>query len=154
MRRKDKEILDNTILEEIISKSAICRIAMFDNPFPYIIPLNYGYANNSLYFHGANTGKKIELLKNNNHVGFEIEYYHEIVKHEQSCKWTTKYRSIVGTGIMESISDLEQKIKSLDIIMKHNGKMDNQYEKKHLDNLLILKLTILTMTGKQSGDWD
>jgi nitroimidazol reductase NimA-like FMN-containing flavoprotein (pyridoxamine 5'-phosphate oxidase superfamily) len=153
MRRKDKEITDKSVINEILEKSQICRIAINDGDFPYIIPFNYGYRNDCIYFHSAKEGRKIELLRKNNKVSFEIEFMSEVIKHEQSCKWTSKYRSIMGTGTIEIITDFEEKKKGLDAIMQHYGKMDNSYNEQHVNNILILKLSIISISGKQSGDW-
>jgi uncharacterized protein len=155
MRRKDKEITDKKLIEKILSTSEICRIAMIDDGKPYMVPLNYGYFKNELYFHSALAGKKIELLKLNKHVCFEIEYGAEIIKTEVSCKWSTRYRSIIGYGTIEIIDEFEQKQKALDIIMAQNGKsFNNIYEEKQINNLLILKLQIEEISCKQSGNWD
>lgn len=152
MRRKDKKVTDEILIQEILKKSFICRIALFDQEYPYVVPLNYGYKNNALFFHCAIQGKKIDLIKKNNKVGFEIEQNHEILKSEISCKWTTKYRSIMGQGKIEIISDFEKKKEGLDIIMQHHGKKDNKYNEKIVEKILILKLEIVNLSGKQSGD--
>ena len=115
--------------------------------------MNYGYLDNALYFHSSSEGKKIDLLKKNNKVGFEIEYEHEILENEQSCKWTTKYRSIIGYGNIDIITDYERKKKGLEIIMAHYGKFDNEFNDSLIDNMVVLKLNIENMKGKQSGDW-
>jgi nitroimidazol reductase NimA-like FMN-containing flavoprotein (pyridoxamine 5'-phosphate oxidase superfamily) len=152
MRRKDKEITDTEIITKILSQSDTCRIAMFDKNYPYIVPLNYGYFDNTIYFHSASSGKKIDLLKQNCKVCFEIEYANEIVKHEKSCHWTTKYRSIIGFGNVDIITDYEQKKRGLEIIMEHYGKFDNEFNDSQIDKIVILKLNIESISGKQSGD--
>ena len=153
MRRNDKEVVDQNVINAILNNSVICRIALFDDEFPYIIPMNYGYRDNSLYFHCAQEGKKIDLIRKNNKVCFEIEQSHEILKDEISCKWTTKYRSIIGLGHMEIISDYHQKLDGLDVIMQQHGKKENEYNSKNVDNIFVLKLNINSISAKQSGDW-
>ena len=153
MRRNDKEVVDRKILNEILSNSLICRIAFFDDEYPYIIPMNYGYRNDSLYFHCAKQGKKIDLINKNNKVSFEIEQSHEILKDEVSCKWTTKYRSIIGIGQIELISDNSRKKEGLDVIMQQHGKSENEYSPQLVENIYVLKLSIISLTAKQSGDW-
>lgn len=154
MRRKDKEVSDIQIIEEILKDSQICRLAFVDNQSPYLVPLNYGYSNNCLYFHSTPSGKKIECIKANPKVCFEIEYYSEIVKHEISCMWTTKYRSIIGYGIAEIISDNVLKKSALDIIMEHYGRSnDNIYNDRQINNIVIIKVIITELSCKQSGDW-
>lgn len=152
MRRQERKIDDENIINEIFSKSIICRLAIFDEQYPYIVPMNYGYNNNSLYFHCALKGKKIDLITKNNKVSFEIEQSHEIVKSDISCKWTTKYRSIIGFGTIDFITDFNQKKEGLNIIMQQHGKSDNKYTDKSIENVLILKLNINSFTAKKYGD--
>jgi nitroimidazol reductase NimA-like FMN-containing flavoprotein (pyridoxamine 5'-phosphate oxidase superfamily) len=155
MRRKQNEIKDKGVIENILSKSEVCRIAIMDGDKPYIVPLNYGYYNNAIYVHSAPLGKKIDLLKINNKVCFEIEYLAEIIKRELPCDWGTKYRSVIGYGTVEIITDFDEKKKGLDIIMAHYGKPDNNvYKEKEVDFIVILKINIEEITGKQLGNWD
>lgn len=48
--RKDKEIKDKIVIESIIKKATVCRIALSENNIPYIVPLCFGYKDNCLYF--------------------------------------------------------------------------------------------------------
>jgi hypothetical protein len=154
MRRKNQEITDNKIIEEILSKSEICRLGFIDNGLPYIIPFNYGYSDKSIYIHSAPDGKKIDLLKQNPRVCFEIELISQITKHNEPCHWSTKYKSVIGYGSVEIIRDYEQKIKGLDIIMSHyDTKEPKKYNKNQVNKIVILKLNIEKITGKQSNNW-
>lgn len=151
MRRKAQEIKDKKILEKILQSCDVLRLAMVDGDNPYIVPLNYGYKNNCLYVHGAKVGKKIDLLKINNKVAFEVEDKAEIVKGINACDWTTNYRSVVGQGEVDLIDDYDEKISALNIIMHHFGApLENEFHPKHVENTLILKIKITEMTGKHS----
>ena len=155
MRRKQNEITDKDIIDDILSKSEICRIAIMDGDRPYIVPLNYGYYDNVLYFHSAPLGKKIDLIKINNKVCFEIEYFVEIIKGDLPCDWGAKYRSVIGYGTIEFVTDFEKKKAGLDILMRQYGKKDhNVYKDKEVEFIVILKLKIDEITGKQLGNWD
>jgi hypothetical protein len=155
MRRKQHEITDQGIIENILSKSEVCRVGILDGDKPYIVPLNYGYKDNAIYIHSAPLGKKIELLKQNNYVCFEIEFHSEVYRKDKACDWGTKYRSVIGYGSIDFITDFEQKKAGLDIIMAHYGKNDNNvYQDKQVEFIVILKLNIEEITGKQLGSWD
>jgi nitroimidazol reductase NimA-like FMN-containing flavoprotein (pyridoxamine 5'-phosphate oxidase superfamily) len=154
MRRKDKEITDKSVIERILNSSVFCRIAISDKEAPYLVPLNFGYSDNALYFHSAREGRKIDLLKQNNRVCFEIDCGSEISESEKSCGWTTRYRSVIGYGNIEIISNPRQIKEGLDIIMSHYGRKENTYDEKYFERIVILKLTIDRITGKQSGDWE
>lgn len=153
MRRKERKIEDQAIIQNILNTSQICRIGLSDTDYPYILPLNYGYSDNALYFHCAPEGRKIDLIRKNNKVCFEIESDYRLVTDEVSCKWTSEFRSLIGIGTIEILNSAEEKVKGLDIIMKQHGKEDNQYPPKMLDKLLVLKLNIKELSGKQTGTW-
>jgi nitroimidazol reductase NimA-like FMN-containing flavoprotein (pyridoxamine 5'-phosphate oxidase superfamily) len=40
MRKKDKEIKDENIMESIIKRATVCRIGLSENNVPYVVPLN------------------------------------------------------------------------------------------------------------------
>ena len=82
MRRKDKEIRDKEVIDIIIKRAKVCRIGLSDNNTPYIVPMNYGFKDNCLYFHSAPEGKKIDIIKRKNIVRFEIDIDHEIIEGE------------------------------------------------------------------------
>ena len=151
MRRKDKLIEDKAIIQEILSTTLICSIALLDTEYPYILPVNFGYADNALFFHGARVGRKVDLIKQNNKVGFEITHAHKIIKADTSCDWTTQYRSIIGVGTIEIITNFEEKKKGLDIIMQQHGKKENSYKDKVVERVAVFKLNIVSLTAKQSG---
>jgi nitroimidazol reductase NimA-like FMN-containing flavoprotein (pyridoxamine 5'-phosphate oxidase superfamily) len=154
MRRQDKEITDKGLIQEIIAKSQICRLGLVDKGEAYIIPVNYAYENGLIYIHSAPNGRKIEILKQNNQVSFEIEFSSEIIKNEIPCTWSTKYRSVMGKGIITIESDLESKKRGLILIMqKYGADMELKFDELALSRMTILKLKINTVTGKQSGCW-
>jgi uncharacterized protein len=74
MRRAEKEITNRGEIDSILSKATVCRIGFYDQRTPYIVPMNFGYSDNCLYLHSAPQGKKIELLKRNPLVCFEVEH--------------------------------------------------------------------------------
>ncbi|NMC96524.1 MAG: pyridoxamine 5'-phosphate oxidase family protein, partial [Deltaproteobacteria bacterium] len=73
MRKKERAIKDRKDIDGIIRRCRVCRLAMSDDDQPYIIPLNFGYDGFCLYFHAAPEGRKIDILKRNNRVGFEFD---------------------------------------------------------------------------------
>jgi hypothetical protein len=154
MRRKEQEVTDKSIIDKILTGSEICRVAINDEEYPYIVPMNYGYSDNALYFHSAAAGEKIDLIKKNNKVCFEIEYAAGVIRNEEPCKWATRYLSIIGSGEIEIINDASEKKRGLDIIMNHYGNIaQNEYNDGQVNNLVILKLTINKLTAKRSGNW-
>ena len=151
MRRKDKEITDRAGIESIIHRCTVCRLAMADGNRPYLVPLSFGHKNNSLYFHSANRGKKLDILKKNNAVCFEFDIDCEPVKADKGCEWGMKYKSVIGFGKAFFIDDVESKSAALDIIVKHYSDGSFTYPESELKNTVVIKVEITHMTGKQSG---
>ena len=149
MRRKDREITDRNAINEIISRCKVCRIALCDNGQPYVLPLNFGYDGKHLYFHSAHEGKKIEIIKQNNRVGFEFDILHEIIMSENPCEWGAKYESVVGTGMAEFIESRQEKAKALECILAQYGGSSSEFRKSSLSSVTIIRVTIVTITGKE-----
>lgn len=154
MRRKDKEITDKSIINTILNNSEICRLGLVENGEAYIVPVNYAFDDGLIYIHSAAHGKKIEILKKNNSVSFEIEYPGEIEKNEIPCEWSAKYRSVMGRGTITIETEKEAKISGLNLIMKKYGaKGELKYDDSSLSRMVLIILKINSLTGKQSGDW-
>jgi nitroimidazol reductase NimA-like FMN-containing flavoprotein (pyridoxamine 5'-phosphate oxidase superfamily) len=150
MRRKDKEIGDPSEINDILKTAKTVRLAMADEGEPYIVPLNYGYHDHALYIHCAKEGRKLDILRKNPRVCFEIEGKSELVTGETACQWTMNYRSLIGYGTVEILESEEEKIAGLDILMQHFGSFNNTYHPKHIANIVMLKITIESVTGKMS----
>lgn len=152
MRRKDREITSRAVIDEILGRAVVCRLALNDEGSPHIVPVNFGYAGNTLYFHSAPSGRKIDLILGEPRATFEVTDFHRIITSEMACGWTTEYRSVIGRGKIEIVLDNEEKRRGLDIIMKQHGQEGpNSYSEESLNRMVVLKLIIESVTGKQSG---
>ena len=148
MRRLEKEIKDRKQIETIMAKAKCCRIALVDGILPYIVPINFAVNNNHLYFHSANEGKKIDILRKNNSVCFEIDIEGEIVESKTACSWGMKYVSVIGFGQAFFIEDNTKKRKALDILMeKYAGRSDFSYSDNDLDKIIIIDVKIVEISG-------
>jgi nitroimidazol reductase NimA-like FMN-containing flavoprotein (pyridoxamine 5'-phosphate oxidase superfamily) len=155
MKKTRQEILDPAVLEEILAGATICRLAMTDGELPYILPFNFGYRDGYIYIHSAPEGKKMDLLKREPRVAFEVEQGVRVIKKEKACGWATCYRSVVGHGTVEIIGDEPGKQAGLEILMAQHGAPHlKDFEAGNMQRMVILKLRIHAMTGKQSDNWD
>lgn len=153
MRRNDREITGIQELEEIISKADVCRIAFANNNIPYIVSMNFGFTGNpvqTLFFHCANEGKKLDMIRQNNYVCFEMDTDHHIFKGTKGCDWGSRFRSIIGYGNIYIVTNKNEKISGLISIMAHYGAEGEYiYDDKIVEQTTILRLEILEMTGKK-----
>ena len=153
MRRKDKEITNSSELKAILQKAKVCHLGLLDGNIPYIVPVHYGYHLGHLYIHAARKGKKIELIEKNPIVCFEIDIYHKIRNTGIPCNWSTTYKSIIGYGTASIITDIEEKKQSLEFLIDHYSPGTiYDFSTKMIDSVAAIKISIESMTGKQSLD--
>ncbi len=150
MRRTEKEIKNRSQIEDILKQARVCRLAMADDDFPYIVPLNFGYRDDVIYIHSAQQGRKIDLLKKNPNVCFEVDELSRLKKAKQACDWGVEYKSVIGTGRAVFVDDKADKIRALDIIMAQYSDRSFEYSEEMLAKTCIIKIMIKEMTGKQS----
>lgn len=152
MRRNDKQISDQKLIQEILLNNTICRIALSDGENPYVIPMNYGYKDNVFYLHTAPAGKKLELIKKNNKVCVEVTDSIELVTSEKACGYGTQFRSVLCTGTVNPVIGLKDKIEGLEIIMKqHTGNSEWDIPEAAVSSVVLLTIDIKKITGKISG---
>lgn len=155
MRKRDREITNIDEIIKIIKKCDVCSVAFFDEIYPYIVPLNFGleFESNtlSLYFHCANVGKKLELLRKNNLVAFEMNCMHKLILNEIACNSTMQYESVCGNGSIKILDEAE-KIKGLTILMNQYSKSHNyEFNDNKVKSITVLKLTVHKITAKKSN---
>lgn len=151
MRRKENEIIDKILIEDIFQTGIICRIAIKGDDYPYLVPVNYGYKDNCIYFHSSCEGQKISMLKKYPDVCIQIDTDISIAETNIPCNWSTIYKSVIGFGKAIFIVDHEEKKKALDIIVKHYKKdLQEDYPYGNLDRLCIIKIELSKITAKQS----
>ena len=151
MRRKEKEIIDRSELENIIREATICRVSMVNDGLPYIVPLSFGYKDNCIYVHCATKGKKIDILKKNPNICFEMDINCQVVKSDKACNWGMQYQSIIGLGKAIFLEDSGDKRRALNLIMDHYSKESFDFPEQSLINTTVIKVEIERMSGKQSG---
>lgn len=148
MRRNERAVLEINKIEDIINENILCRVAFNGNPYPYIVPMNYGYHDMKLYFHSAKQGLKIQMIKDNPNVSFEIESESKMIPTDFGH--TMKYRSVIGFGKIRICETDAEKQNGLKILMSHHGGKKVEHSQKSLDSVEVLCLEIDSMTGKQN----
>jgi hypothetical protein len=155
LRRKDREIKEVVDLKDIVIRADVCRIAFAVNNMPYIVTMNFGYTWNTdliLCFHCAKEGKKLDLMRQNNRVCFEMDIDHEIIKGETACECTMQYRSIIGYGVLEIVGDINEKKAGFDLIMdKYGYAGKREYNEKLFNMTEILRLKVTEISGKRKA---
>ncbi|MDO5516968.1 MAG: pyridoxamine 5'-phosphate oxidase family protein [Clostridium sp.] len=154
MRRKDREITDYNKMIEIMQNCDCCRLGFQDEEGVYILPLNFGIKEDNeniiLYFHGAAEGKKIDLVKSQKHIGFEMDAKHGLVEHETACGHSFLYQSIIGSGEVSLVEDIDEKINAMQCIMKHySSKREWNFTEEMVKRVAVIKLVVTKWTCKE-----
>ena len=156
MRRNDREVTDIKGIEEILQECKTCHIAMVDRGTPYVVPLSYGYKildGNvlELYFHSALEGRKLEVLKRNNKVCFEMSYEGEPVHSETPCNSGYYFASVIGFGEAVFIEDIGEKYEALSVMFKHQTGKDVVFTAEQAGSVCVFKVVSSDFTGKKKS---
>ena len=184
MRRHELEITDKDEAISILEKCQSLVLGMIDitgdTPIPYTVPLNFSTRNDKdgqlkIYFHGAQEGRKMDILEKNRSVCFTAILNEKISdgnKPNEACQWTTNYESIFGTGVakilygphqpkrpnetsrpeglLATIAEKTTRQKAMDALMKKSGFIGKpEYSAKIMDTMPIIEITVTEITGKR-----
>lgn len=154
MRRREREITDYRKIKEIMESCDCCRLGFRDGEGVYILPLNFGLAEEEgsfiLYFHSAVKGKKLTLIQEQPHINFEMDTSHRLKEGAIACEYGYSYQSIMGSGDIFVVTDETEKTKALQCIMEHyTGKNNWDFNEAMRNSVVITKLVITDWTGKE-----
>ncbi len=151
MRRAEKEIRSRERIDEIIAGCDVCRLGLTRNDVPYIVPVSFGYDGESLFFHTAAQGRKIDFLTSGNPVCFEFERAVKVLGNdERACSWSCAFQSVIGYGRVCEIVDGDGKRDALNCLMRHYSGRDWSFEESHLAATRVWRVAIETLSGKES----
>ena len=152
MRRKDKEIVDPAVLDAILRKGQVMHLALADpQGQPYVVPLGYGYAPGEVVFHGALKGLKLDLIRLNPQVSFDVVLRPELVRDPDPTEYSMRYLSVIGTGIAEILEDPAEKQRCLDLLMEHYEGPQDPLPPEALARTAVVRIRVTSLTGKGSG---
>lgn len=153
MRQENREIKEFNEIIEVMKNCDVCRLALNDDEYPYILPLNFGMeivdGKVNLYFHSALEGYKADLIKKDNRASFEMDCKHQLQYFEEKGYCTMAYESVIGRGRIR-ILDEEEKMDALKKLMDHYhmGK-DAYFNPEAIFRTLVYVLEVEKMTGKR-----
>lgn len=152
MRRKEREISKKEDIIRIIEDCRVLRIAMNTDDGIYMVPVNFGFEEEKgklvFYVHGALQGRKLNAIKKNPDVCIECDCRHRLIEGEFPCEYSYEYASVIANGKCEIISDSRQKVKALEIIMKHQTGKNFQFAVQQTNSVSIIKITAEKISAK------
>lgn len=152
LTRREQEITDINEIIRILDESKIAHLGLVDGDEPYVVPMNYGYIMENgkltIYLHGANRGRKLDLIRANPKVFFEAECDLVPFEGDVACRYGIAYSSIMGKGTAEIIEDVEEKKLALSVLMKTQTGKDFEFEDKMTTIVSIIKINVSEYTAK------
>ena len=145
-------------IKEFLNDEHVGRISSIDvNGFPQIIPMNFVFLNDLVYMHSHIRGEKIENIKRNSKVGFEVDRNLEFLPSyfsdpEDASLADTLYISVVIKGEAQLVEDNEEKVLALNGLME-KYQPEGQYKPMNknmgvLDATAVIKIIPKEMNGK------
>jgi hypothetical protein len=152
------EIKSKEKIIEFLSSQQTGRISSIDeNGYPQIIPMNFVFINDVVYMHSHIKGEKLENIKRNQKVGFEVDKSLEFLPSyfsdpTDASLADTLYISVVIKGNASIISDKEEKTTALNGLMKkyqpEGGYEPIKPEMDVIDEVAVIKIVPESLRGK------
>ena len=153
MRRHDREVTDFQEILEIIHRCQVCRLALNNGAYPYLLPVNFGEevvgGQLVLYFHGAVSGTKYRLMEADPHASFEMDCKTVLCSDRSIGECTMAYESVIGQGLLQEITQKEKKLHALDVLTAHYHPEGFAYDRSILPQTRVWSLTVETITAKR-----
>jgi len=141
-------------IEKIILSCNTCFLGLSDSTGqPYVIPMNFGYKDGTIYLHSGQFGRKWEIMHANPKacitfcLGDELAHQDEQV----ACSWRMKSSSVIAEGMIEFVEDFEEKKDVLKIFMEHYSDLEFQFKDPAVRNVGIYKMKIEKIQAKKFG---
>ncbi len=152
MTRRERQVTDLGEIIKILDKSKVLHLGLVDGDEPYVVPMNYGYIMEgeklTIYLHGAKRGRKLDVIRQNPKVFYELDCDITPFEGEVACKYGITYASVMGRGIATIVEDVEEKKMALTLLMKTQTGKDFQFDDKMAGVVSVIKIDTLEYTAK------
>lgn len=148
MRRKEKELSREETIEVLNQgEEGILSTTGIDN-YPYAVPLNYVYHRESIIFHCANSGHKLDNIAHNSKVSFCVVHGAKILSKE----FSTNFKSVIAFGNAVELLDKEKEEGLLALVKRFSSdylEAGKKYIHDAKHQTRVFKIEIEHMTGKK-----
>lgn len=152
MTRRERQLTDESHIRHILDTAKVVHLGMVDGDEPYVVPMNYGYiweeGKLTLYLHGARRERKLDVLRVNPRVFFEMECDLHPFTNEVACKYGMAYSSLMGKGSAVIVEDVAEKQKSLTVLMQTQAGKTFTFTEKLADVVGVIRIDVEEFTAK------
>ena len=153
MTRRERQITDETQIMDILDKGKVLHLGLAVDNEPYVVPMNYGYTKENgklvIYLHSAVRGKKLDMIRMNPKVFFEIDCDLLPFESELPCQYGISYSSVMGKGTARIVEDVEEKKQAMSILMKTQTGKDFTFEDRLVSIVAVIRIDVDAYTAKQ-----
>ena len=152
MTKRERQITDEAQIMDILDKGKVLHLGLAVDNEPYVVPMNYGYTKENgklvMYLHSAVRGKKLDMIRRNPKVFFEIDCDLVPFESELPCQYGIAYSSVMGKGIARIVDDVEEKKKAMSILMKTQTGKDFTFEDRLVSIVAVIRIDVDAYTAK------
>ena len=152
MTKRERQITDEKQILDILDTAKILHLGLAVDNEPYVVPMNYGYTMEDgklvLYLHSAVRGKKLDMIRENPRVCFEMDCDLVPFEGKVPCQYGLAYSSLMGRGTARIVEDVEEKKKAMSILMKTQTEKDFLFEDRLVSIVAVIRIDVLEYTAK------
>jgi len=154
MRQHKKEISDRNVIDDLLRSAPVGRLGtMGRDGYPRIKPLNFVHIDHAIYFHSAREGEKIDDIRRDNRVCFEVDLPIAYIKggQDEPCRASYLFQSVIIYGKAVLVHDEPERRKALSELMRkyQPGGGYGEFREAKLAMTAVVRIDIETMTGKE-----
>ena len=152
MTKRDRQITDEAQIRHILDTAKVLHLGLAVDNEPYVVPMNYGYTVEDgkliIYLHSALRGKKLDIIRANPRVFFEMDCGLEPFEGKVACQYGLAYSSIMGRGTARIVEDVEEKKQAMSILMKTQTGKDFTFEDRLVSIVAVIRIDVAEYTAK------
>ena len=153
MTKRERQVTDEAQILKILDTAKVLHLGLSVNDEPYVVPMNYGYCMEDgklvLYLHSALRGKKLDMIRANQKVFFELDCDLVPFAGKVACQYGLAYSSVMGRGTARIVEDVEEKKKAMSILMKTQTGKDFSFEDRLVSIVAVIRIDVAEYTAKQ-----
>lgn len=152
MTRRERQLTDMDAIRHILDTAKVVHLGMALDNMPYVVPMNYGYVwedeKLTLYLHGARRGRKLDILRENPNVFFEMPCDLQPFENTVACKYGMAYSCLMGWGKAVIVEDIAEKQRSLELLMQTQAGRTFTFTEKLADVVGVIRIDVEGFTAK------
>ena len=152
MTKRERQVTDPQQIMKIMVEGKVLHLGLAVDNEPYVVPMNYGYTNEDgklvIYLHSAVRGKKLDMMRANPRVFFEIDCDLQPFEGILPCQYGMVYSSVMGKGIATIVEDVEEKKKAMSILMKTQTGKDFTFDDRLVSIVAVIRIDVEEYTAK------